>query len=175
MGRQPEKKGGGESHRTARVEKEIRDVVGMYLVNGMRQSDLPGLISLTRVSVSADLKIANINVTMIMSQLEGEEPLAFEKREALARKDAIKVLNANSKDVQAALARKLQMRFTPRVTFYYDEGFESALKVEKILRDMSVAGGREDEGVPRPSEPLTVVRRNSDDDSDDDSNDERSN
>lgn len=140
------KKGGGESHRTARVEKEIRDVVGRYVVTQIRQSELPGLVSVTRVSVSADLKIANINFTMIMSRNEDEDASAFEKREALGRKDAVKELNAHAREIQGELARTLQMRFTPRVTFFYDEGFESALKVEKILRDMSVKGGRPSDG-----------------------------
>ncbi len=148
MGRAPEKRGGGESHRTARVEKEVRDVVGLYLVSGFRGS-VPGLVSLTRVSVSADLKIANFNFTMIMTQEEGEEPSAFEKREAQARKDAVKELNTYAKDFQGELARKLKMRFTPRVSFFYDEGFESAMKVERLLREMSLAAGRADEGVAR--------------------------
>ncbi len=143
MGRTPEKRGGGESHRTARVEKEVRDVVGIYLVGGFR-GKLPGLVSLSRVTVTADLKMANLNFTMIVPQDENETAEAFEKRQIQLRKDAVKELNANAKDIQAELAHKLQMRFTPKVTFYYDEGFESALKVEQILRDMSRTAGRGD-------------------------------
>ncbi len=137
MARVPEtKKGGGESHRTARVEREIRGVVGTYLVGGFR-GQLPGLVSLTRVSVSADLKIANLNFTLIITQNEGEDQADFEKREKAARKDTVKELNAYAKDVQAELAHRLEMRYTPKVTFFYDEGFENALKVERLLRDMS--------------------------------------
>ncbi len=143
MGRTPEKRGGAESHRTARVEKEVRDVVGIYLVGGFR-GKLPGLVSLSRVTVTADLKMANFNFTMIVPQEENETAEAFEKRQVQLRKDAVKELNANAKDVQAELAHKLQMRFTPKVTFYYDDGFESALKVEQILRDMSRTAGRGD-------------------------------
>ncbi len=138
------KPSGGESHRLARVEKEIRDVLGVYLVGGFRGA-LPGFVSLTRVRLSPDLKIASLNVTMIMTQNEGEAPDAFERRQVIARKEAIKELNIHSKDVQSELAHKLQLRFTPKVTFYYDDGFENALKIEKILRDMSVTAGRGDE------------------------------
>ena len=145
MARDQKKSGpSGESHRLARVEKEIRDVLGLYLVGGFRGA-LPGFVSLTRVRVSPDLKIASLNYTMIMTQDEGETSDAFERRQVLARKEATKELNSRARDVQAELAHKLQLRFTPKVTFYYDDGFENALKVEKILRDMSVSAGRGDE------------------------------
>lgn len=154
----PGKGGGGESHRLARVEKEIRDVLGLYLVSGIR-GPLPGFVSLTRVRVSADLKIASLNVTMIMTQDEGETLEAFERRQVLARKEAIKTLNEQTREVQAELAHKLQLRYTPKVTFYYDDGFENALKVEKILRDMSVSAGRGDE---LPATAFTDVKSSTD-------------
>ena len=143
MGRQ--EKGGSGSHRLERVEKEIRDVVGTYLIGGFRGHGLPGLISLTRVRLSADLKIASLNFTVLLTQDENETAEAYEKRSALARRETEKELNANAHEFQSEIAHKLKMRFTPRVHFYYDEGFESALKVEKVLRDMSVAAGRGDE------------------------------
>jgi ribosome-binding factor A len=31
------------------------------------------------------------------------------------------------------------MRYTPKVSFYYDDGFEHALKVDKILRELGGA------------------------------------
>jgi ribosome-binding factor A len=155
---------GGESHRVARVEKEIRDVVGTYLAVGFRGA-LGGFASLTRVRLSADLKIASLNFTMIFTQPDGESPDAFEKRQVLARKEAEKTLNLHAKDFQAELARKLQLRFTPKVTFYYDEGFESALKIEKILRDMSVSAGRGDE-LPKTGFTEVDSKQDSDRDSD---------
>lgn len=137
-------KGGGESHRHERVEKEIRDVVGNYLLGGFR-TELAGLISLTRVRVSGDMKIANFNFTIMLTQDEGETPEAFEKRSVIARRETEKEMNEQARDFQAELAHRLKMRFTPRCQFHYDDGFEAALKVEKVLREMSVAAGRGDE------------------------------
>ncbi len=151
MGRNEKGAKGSGTHRLERVEKEIRDVVGTYLISGFR-GHLPGLVSLTRVRLSADLKIANFNFTVLITQDEGETPEAHEKRLVLARKESEKELNAHASDFQQQIAHKLKMRFTPRVHFYYDEGFESALKVEQILRDMSVAAGR---GEDLPSTQFT--------------------
>jgi ribosome-binding factor A len=130
------------SHRLERVEKEIRDVVGTYLIGGFRGHGLPGLVSLTRVRLSPDMKIANFNFTVLLAQNEGETNEAHEKRLVAARRESEKILNGAAIDFQDEIAHRLKMRFTPRVRFYYDEGFENALKVEKILRDMSVTAGR---------------------------------
>lgn len=135
MGKNP-LKGGGESHRLAKVEREIRDVVGTYLLGGF-PGHLPGFVSLTRVVVSADLKIARCHFTLLINREENETDQAYAAREVVARKEASKELNEYAGDVQHRLAQLLQMRYTPRVTFYYDEGYESAMKVERILDDLS--------------------------------------
>ncbi len=51
----------GGNHRQARVEKELREVVGTYLLSGFR-GDLPGIISVTRVIVTGDLRQAKVFV-----------------------------------------------------------------------------------------------------------------
>lgn len=127
-----------------RVEKEIRDVVGTYLIGGFRGA-LPGLVTLTRVRCSADLKIANLNFTLLLPEPEGEAPEMRERRLRVARQQAEEALNDEASEIQRQLALKLKMRFTPRVHFHYDEGYESAMKVEKILRDMSTTAGRGDD------------------------------
>jgi ribosome-binding factor A len=135
VGKHPEKRG-GESHRLARVEREIRDVVGTYLLGGFK-GDLPGFVSLTRVVCSADLKLARCHITLLLNKEENETDEAFEKRQTEARKEAVRELNEHTIEVQHRISQVLQMRFTPKITFYYDEGYESAMKVEKILRDMT--------------------------------------
>jgi len=135
----------GASHRVQRVEREVRDVVGTMLL-GPLSTDFPGLISISRVSMSADLRNARINV-IAMSQIPVPEPTLdeeknqsedreYRKKLEAERKGVVKALNEHAYEVQQAIARKLQMRFTPKVTFFYDEGFDSAMKVEGILRKL---------------------------------------
>ncbi|HVK60669.1 MAG TPA: ribosome-binding factor A [Bdellovibrionales bacterium] len=125
----------GASHRLARVEREIRDVVSVYLLGGFR-GELPGMVSISRVGTGSDLRSARIFVILILPQEENETPEAFEKRVKLARREAVDELNEHSHEIQAEIAHKLQMRFTPKVTFAYDDGYDNAMKVEKILRDI---------------------------------------
>jgi ribosome-binding factor A len=126
----------GASHRQARVEREIRDVVSLYLLSGFK-GDLPGMISVTRAGVASDLRSARIFVILILTPEENETPDAFDKRVKASRKTAVEELNDNAYDVQQEVGRKLQMKFTPKITFAYDDGYENAMKVEKILLDIS--------------------------------------
>lgn len=115
---------GGASHRTARVEKEILQVVGAYLVNGFR-GELPGLVSVTRVIVSKDLRTAKILITV----MGGADDKAV-------RKGTITELQAHAHEVQGVVNQKLHLKFVPRITFIYDEGFDNALRIDGILRNL---------------------------------------
>ena len=116
-------KTGGVSHRVQRIEREIREVVGSYLLTGFR-GELPGIVSITRVLVSTDMRNAKIFFTVMGEEAE--------------KKIAHSELKAHAHEVQHEINRRLQMKFCPKVTFTYDEGFENVMKVERILRDLSL-------------------------------------
>lgn len=122
-------RGGGESHRVQRVEREIREVIGTYLIRGFR-GELPGTVSVSRVIASKDLKTAKVFVTLMTKDSVVTEP------SATAKKAAIKELQAHAHEIQAEVNRRLQMKHCPRLGFFYDEGLGHALKVESILRDI---------------------------------------
>jgi ribosome-binding factor A len=54
------------------------------------------------------------------------------------RKKSVAELNRSVADVQREIANRLGMRFTPKVHFFYDTGFEHAVKVESILRKIEL-------------------------------------
>jgi ribosome-binding factor A len=123
---------GGESHRQARVERELREVIGTYLIRGFR-GELPGFITVTRIIVSGDLRQAKVLVTAMPTgeneELKGRDPKAFYKATADA-------LQAQAYDVQEEVNRQLKMKNCPRLTFIYDDGFDNAMKVENVLRQL---------------------------------------
>lgn len=114
-------KNAGNSHRIPRVEREIREVVGSYLLSGFR-GDLPGLVSVSRVVASKDLRTAKILIIAIGEDVD---------REACVRE-----LQAHAHEVQQAVNQRLRMKHCPRLSFHYDTGYEHAMKVEGILRNL---------------------------------------
>jgi ribosome-binding factor A len=135
------KDGPKDNHRVPRVEKQIREVIGRYLIGGFR-GDVDGIISVTRVIASRDIRTAKVLVTL-MGLGDGQAP---------AKKAAIKELNAHAHEFQREVNHRLQMKFCPKVTFFYDEGFENAMKVENILRDISKKRAQDEAAPASPSE-----------------------
>jgi ribosome-binding factor A len=135
---------GDGGRRVQRVEREIREVIATYLVGGFK-GELPGIVSVTRVIASKDLRTAKIMVTV----------MGFEANNKVDTRAAIDALQERVHEVQHEVNRRLQMRHCPKLTFMYDEGFEKALKVEHILRNLaeeSKAGARFDKSDEKDDE-----------------------
>lgn len=121
----------GESHRIQRVEREIREVIGSYLITGFK-GELPGIVSVSRVIVSRDLRNAKVLITVMGYGANDGDPKALKK----IQDEALSELKAHAPAVQSEVNRRLRMKYCPKLTFLYDEGFDNVMKVEKILRDL---------------------------------------
>lgn len=118
-------KGRGERH--ARVAERIREEVSLILQNRAKDPGL-GAVTVTDVTVTADLKIARVHYSV----LGGEE-------ERLAVRDA---LRRSRGFIRRELAGVLGMRYSPDLQFLYDPSYERGARIETLLREAE--GGRAD-------------------------------
>lgn len=130
----------GDGRRIPRVEREMREVIASYLISGF-QSELGGFVSVSRVLVSKDLRHAKVFVTVM-----GEN---------ISHKAVVEELQSHAPEIQSEVNRRLRMKYCPRVTILYDEGFENVLKVERILRDLEIQR-QESEANERPDDAPSV-------------------
>jgi ribosome-binding factor A len=86
-------------------------------------------ITVTEVRPSPDLKSATVYVT----------PLGGENIEAV-----VAALERASGYFQGQIGRMIEAKFTPRLTFRADRSFESAERIEALLRETAAAHGEED-------------------------------
>lgn len=125
----------GEGRRVPRVEREMREVIATYLLGGFR-GQLDGIVSVTRVIASRDLRHAKVFVSAM--------------GEGVNKKAIVNELQAHAFDFQSEINRRLRMKYCPRLTFLYDEGFEKVLKVDRILRDLGEERNRKENGGHAP-------------------------
>lgn len=118
-------KGRGDRH--ARVAERIREEVSLILQNRAKDPGL-GAVTVTDVTVTADLKIARVHYSV----LGGEE-------ERLAVRDA---LRRSKGFIRRELARVLGMRYSPDLQFLYDASYERGARIETLIRE--AVGGRAD-------------------------------
>ncbi len=110
--------------RMARIEREIREIVAGQLISDFRAS-IPGLLTVSRVWVSKDLRIGRIYVSFLPVG-ETVDPKATPK--------VVKELNLAAHEFQRALGRDLKMRYTPKLEFFHDDTLDESLRVQGMLK-----------------------------------------
>ncbi len=113
----------GDGRRVGRVEQEVQKTVALYLIQGFRQP-LPGLVTVSRVIMPADLRNAKVYISILGSEEE--------------RRKTLDVLNERAFEVQNYIGQQLRMRYCPKVHFYNDDMTEHVLKIERIIHELNL-------------------------------------
>lgn len=116
-----QRNGEGGSRRLLRVEKEMRNAIASYLVSGFR-GETRGLVTVSRVGASADLRSARVFVSVLGSDEDQET--------------TIDSLQERAREIQSELNRQLRMKHCPRLTFELDRGLEKSMRMDSILRSL---------------------------------------
>jgi ribosome-binding factor A len=110
------------SQRQLRVGEEIRHVLAEIFMRGdFYAEELSGIsVTVTEVDVAPDMR----NATAYVSPLGG----------AMKEVELAEILNGYAPEFNQMLAKKLIMKFTPRLTFSADNRFDYADKIEALLK-----------------------------------------
>lgn len=122
----------GDGRRVARVEREVQSVISTFIISRL-QRELPGLITVARVQIPADLRQARVYVSLLQTNVEDLQNATQGK--VLA--EAVKILQSWAPEIQDEIGNKLNMKYLPKLTFFADESTEKILKVEKIISEIS--------------------------------------
>ncbi len=116
------------SQRQLRVGEEIRHRLSEILIReDVRDPDLQGhSITVTQVQISPDMKQALVYA----------RPLAGD---AAVSKKVIAALNRSAGFLRGRLGRELSIRHTPELRFAFDESFDKADELDRLLRSPPVA------------------------------------
>ena len=118
------------------IEQEISKVI-LYKLQDPRVN----LVTLTRVEPSPDLRMAKVYVA-----IQGDES---------AQKDTLYALRHAKGFIQSEIASNLQLKSTPSLTFYLDEGKRKGGHVleliEKAVKEDNIVGNRGEENMKKLS------------------------
>lgn len=127
----------GDGRRVHRVEQEVQKTVAQYLISGFR-ARLPGLVTVSRVIMPADLRTAKVYVSVLGTEAE--------------RKEALEILQERAFDVQNFIGKELRMRYCPKLTFFPDDTTEHVLKIDRILHELEEQRKDGEKKTPEDSE-----------------------
>jgi ribosome-binding factor A len=113
------------SQRQQRIAALINSVLVEILQSRMILKNYTGNcpITLTKVSMSADLKIADcyftpFNTTMQVAQIQ-------------------KLLDDSSSMIRKIATDKINLKYSPQIKFHYDKGYDNTNEVEEILKKIN--------------------------------------
>jgi ribosome-binding factor A len=113
-----------QGHRTDRLGDQIRTEASDILAREVHDPGV-GFVTLTRVSVTADLQIARVYYTTMAA---GE-----------ARKDTARALQRATPFVRRQLAGRLGLRRMPEIEFRFDESIAHQARIEQLIHDIHEA------------------------------------
>lgn len=116
-------------HRAQRLAEEIREEVAQIIGGEMKDPRL-GLVTVTRVDLTADLRTARVLVSVL--------------GDAKERAKSLGILRRAAGFVRRQLGQRLGIRYTPEVVFLYDQGLDNSERVARLLDEVG-GGGEEPE------------------------------
>src|SRR3984957_6811951 len=109
------------SRRTAKVAEAVREQVSTAILFGLKDPRVK-YVTVTRVEVSPDLRNAKVYVSV----------MGDEKTQRLT----IKGLESARGFLQAKLAERVQIRYTPILHFHLDQGVKRSIEASRLLREV---------------------------------------
>ncbi|MFK4785621.1 30S ribosome-binding factor RbfA [Fusobacterium sp. MFO224] len=116
--------------RLASIEKEILRVVSMLFLTDIKNPKVKGLVSLTKVRVTEDLKFADLYFTVL--------PVQGKK---IDNQKVLEGLNEIRGFLRKEVAKNLALRYTPEMRIKLDTSIEYAVKISKLLDDLKINKG----------------------------------
>ncbi len=105
--------------RAERVGEAIREVIAEMLLREIKDPRI-GLVTLTTVEVSPDLKRARVYFSCV-----GDESV---------RQRSLEGLRSAARFLRAQVTRQLQLRYAPELVFAFDPSLETADRLNALLR-----------------------------------------
>ncbi len=119
------------SVRVLKVSERVRHILSELLARGEVHDDIVSAanIAVTEVRMTPDLRNATAYVKPLLGKDEGE---------------IVTALRQNTAYLQREVAKRLGLKFAPKLKFRADESFDEADRIEKLLRDPKVARDLDD-------------------------------
>ncbi len=126
------------SRRTDRINEQLREEISTLLARQIKDPRLNGVISITRVVTSGDLRSATVFISVMGKQ---------ETRQA-----ALDGIRSAASFLRRELRNRINMRHTPFMTYQLDDSLEEA---DQVLRVMNRV--KPDEPIPEVPIPEVPV------------------
>jgi len=112
------------------IGKEIMRVISKVLLEEVKNPKIKGLVSVTEVDVTEDLKFADTYFSIL-------PPLNIDEKQ-YDHEEILEALNEIKGFLRKRVAEEVDIRYTPEIRVKLDNSMENAMKITKLLNDLKV-------------------------------------
>lgn len=108
-------------NRLNRINEELKKEMSHIISFELKNPDVTGLISVTKVKITPDLKYAKVYISMLNSKNEDK---------------TIEALKNSAGFIRSLIAKRINLRITPELVFEKDDSMEYGMKIDSILEEL---------------------------------------
>ena len=116
--------------RLGRINEELRKEISNIITFELKDPNITGLISITKVKVTPDLKYAKVYVSII---------------NAKNNEKTMQGLKDSSGFIRTQIAKTVNLRVTPQLVFEFDDSIEYGMKIESIIKELNISEKKDED------------------------------
>ena len=109
------------NNRLNRINEELKKEISNIINYEVTNSNVTGMISVTSVKISPDLRYAKVSVSILNSK---------------NIKQTLAGLKTSSGFIRSRIAEKINLRVTPELVFELDDSMQYGERIDTILKDI---------------------------------------
>ena len=109
------------NNRNERINEEYKKEISNIIDNKLKNPNVTGLISVTKVKVTPDLKFAKVYISLLNCD---------------SKKNTLEGLKNATGFIRTEIAKRINLRYTPEFVFEIDDSMENGARIERILKDI---------------------------------------
>jgi len=112
----------------------VKEAVSDAITNHLNDPRIEGFVSVTRVDMSADLRVADVYLSIFGQDpvLRKDSKAAMPESDAGQNKTFLALTHARNR-IQSLVANKLQSKFCPVLRLHTDESLKKTLEIMKLI------------------------------------------
>lgn len=110
------------SNRMNRIDEELKKELSNIISYELQNSKITGMVSVTKVKTTPDLRYARVYVSILNSK---------------NRKETLAGLKQSAGYMRSQIASRINLRITPELVFELDESLEYGARIDSILEKIS--------------------------------------
>lgn len=111
-----------KNNRLDRVNEELKKTISNVLTFELQNSKVTGMVSVTKVRITPDFRYAKVYVSLLNSK---------------SNTKTMEGLKESAGYIRSQIAKTMNLRVTPELSFEIDDSMEYGAKIDKILDELN--------------------------------------